>query len=212
MSDSACPATSRRHFLATVVPACAVSCLGFKCVLAQETKNMPVIIAGNEQPDHIFDAAYPRKLTYRQFFKIRYGESIQLAKAMQDEMGKEKLIEFLKKNTGNQMLDYGKAQAKEAGDRSLRRYTEQFRNIENYKNMLAMEIVEDTEKAFELKVTDCIWASTFRDAEAGELGYAMVCFGDYGWAEGFNPKITLVRDKTLMQGDTICNHRYVWQA
>jgi len=40
----------------------------------------------------------------------------------------------------------------------------------------------------------------------------MVCHGDYAWAEGFNPDIKLVRDKTLMQGDSICNHRYVWQG
>ena len=73
-----------------------------------------------------------------------------------------------------------------------------------------MEIVEDTEKAFELKITECIWASTFLNAKAGDIGYASVCFGDYAWAEGFNPKIKMIRDKTLMQGHELCNHRYVW--
>jgi len=162
--------------------------------------------------DHLFDAEYPRKLTYRQFMKIRYGESIQLAKAIQDEMGEEKAIAFLKKNTSKRLLNYGKSQASKAKDNSLREYTEQFRDVEGYKNMLTMEIVEDTENAFELKVTECIWASTFRDAAAGDLGNAMVCHGDYAWAEGFNPKIKLIRDKTLMQGNAICNHRYVWQG
>jgi hypothetical protein len=28
--------------------------------------------------------------------------------------------------------------------------------------------------------------------------------------KGFNPKIKLVRDKTLMQGHEYCNHRYIW--
>jgi hypothetical protein len=63
-----------------------------------------------------------------------------------------------------------------------------------------MEIVEDTDKAFELKVTECIWAATFLQAKAGEIGYAAVCYGDYAWAEGFKSKIKLIRDKTLMQG------------
>jgi hypothetical protein len=212
MNQSICSETSRRHFLTTVVPACALTCMGFKTALAQETKKAPAAGSGEDKPAHMFDTEYPRKLTYRQFLRVRYRESIELAKAMQEEMGQEKTIEFLKKNTSKRLLDYGKTQASESGDTSLRQYTEQFRDVDSYKNMLAMEIVEDNENAFELKVTECIWASTFRDAKAGELGFAMICYGDYAWAEGFNAKIKLVRDKTLMQGDAICNHRYVWQG
>ncbi len=76
-----------------------------------------------------------------------------------------------------------------------------------------MEIVEDTDQAFELKITECVWAAAFRDlGAAGELGFAMVCWDDYAWAESLNPKIKLVRDKTLMQGATYCNHRYIWRG
>ena len=57
-----------------------------------------------------------------------------------------------------------------------------------------MEIVEDTDTAFELKVGECIWADTFRRAE------------------GFNSKIEMVRDLTLMQGHSICNHCYLWKG
>ena len=131
---------------------------------------------------------------------------------MQEDMGEEETVEFLKKYTSKRMLEYGKAQAAKAEVAGLAEYTEQFRNIDGYKNMLTMEIVEDTEKAFALKVTGCVWASVFLDEDAGELGNAMVCHGDYAWAEGFNPKIKLVRDKTLMRGDDICNHRYIWQG
>lgn len=202
--------SNRRQFLATVVPACAIACLGCPAAFAQTEGKTP---AGEDEVPkdlHPFDAEYPRKLTYRQVIGARYRGSIQLAKALQEELGKEKTIEFLKKDTRRRSLDYGKSQAEKTNDHSLRQYTEQFRNLDNYKNTLVMEIVEDTEEAFELKVTECLWASTFRDAEAGEIGFAMVCHGDYAWAEGFNPKIELVRDKTLMQGAPICNHRYVW--
>lgn len=63
-----------------------------------------------------------------------------------------------------------------------------------------MEIVENTDAAYELKVTECMWAATFLAAKAGDIGWASVCFGDYAWAKGFNPKIKLVRGKT----------RYIW--
>jgi hypothetical protein len=204
--------TNRRQFLATVVPACAIACLGCSTALAQTEGKTPA--RGDEAPEdvHPFDVEYPRKLTYRQVIGARYRGSIRMAKALQEEMGREKTIEFLKSTTSQRMLDYGKSQAEKTDDHSLHSYTEQFRNVDSYKNTLVMEIVEDTDKAFELKVTECLWASIFRDAEAGEIGFAMVCHGDYDWAEGFDKRIQLVRDKTLMQGDAICNHRYVWQG
>lgn len=58
-------------------------------------------------------------------------------------------------------------------------------------------ILEDTDKVFKIKVTECLVANTFLRAKAGDIGYARVCWGDYAWAEGFNPKIKLIRDKTL---------------
>jgi hypothetical protein len=201
--------TNRRQFLATIVPACAIACLGCSTAFAQSEGKTPA--RGDEvlKDVHPFDAEYPKKLTYRQVIGARYRESIQLAKALQEDIGKEKAIDFLKSNTRERMLDYGKSQTEKSNDHSLHAYTEQFRNVDNYKNTLVMEIVEDSEEAFELKVTECLWASTFRDADAGDIGYAMVCYGDYAWAEGFSSKIEMVRDKTLMEGAPFCNHRYV---
>ena len=157
----------------------------------------------------MFDLEHPKKLTYKQYYALRYKGYIELARDLEREFGKEKTIELLKKFTTESWLQNGKAQAKEKSDLSLKAYTRQF-NPENYKNLLTMEIVEDTEKAYELKVTECIWATTFLNAKAGDIGYAAVCWGDYAWAQGFNPKIKLVRDKTLMQGHDCCNHRYIW--
>lgn len=203
--------TSRRHFLTTVAPACAATCLTFKLALAQEGAKAAVSGKGTAAGQHPFDAEFPHKMTYRRYYGTSYREAIELAKALQEEMGSEKAIEFLKNHTNKKMREYGEFQASKTEDHSLHQYTEQFRGLDSYKNSLVMEIVEDTSKAFELKVTGCVWASTFLAADAGDLGFAMVCHGDYGWAEGFNSRIKLVRDKTIMQGDAICNHRYIWQ-
>ena len=37
----------------------------------------------------------------------------------------------------------------------------------------------------------------------------MVCYPDYAIARGRNPKLKLIRTKTLMQGDECCRLRYV---
>jgi hypothetical protein len=81
-----------------------------------------------------------------------------------------------------------------------------------YSHVLTYTIVEDTEKVFEKRITECLFAKTFREADASDIGYATQCYGDYGRAEGFNPKIRLTLTKTLMQGDDYCNHRWVWEG
>lgn len=75
---------------------------------------------------------------------------------------------------------------------------------------LTMEIIEDTDTVFEIKVTDCLSAEAFLPYKAGDIGFARVCLGDYNWASDFNSNIKMVRDKTLMQGHDCCNHKYMW--
>ena len=78
--------------------------------------------------------------------------------------------------------------------------------------MLTLKVVEDTPEAYEVKSTEGLWAQTFRAKGAAEIGYALRCHRDYADCWGFNPKITLIRSKTLMQGDDCCNHRFVWEG
>ena len=194
----------RRQAITTILPACAPTCLGASPALAM-LQSGPT-----QKTPHRFDSDLERTLTNRQFLDMRYRDVIVLAKGLEKHMGREKAIAFLKKVTTEQMLERGKEQASQFPDDSLDSYVDQFRA--GYKNTLTMEIVRDSRKAFELKVTECLWADTFHRAGAGEIGFAWICWGDYAWARGFNPKIRLVRDKTLMQGHAYCNHRYIWEG
>lgn len=198
----------RRKFLGGVAAVCAIPCLGMQTLFAMSNDIENLLDQDPDQePKGKFDKTFPKELSYSQVFNMRYREFIELAKALEKEMGKEKLIAFLKEKTKNEMFEYGKVQAKKAEDKSLNSYVEQFRG-ENYKDLLTKEVVVDTETEFELKVTECIWASTFLKQEAGEIGFAAVCYGDYWWPKGFNENIKFERDKTLMQGHDCCNHKY----
>jgi len=205
MKESSMFNTNRRQFLSTILPACSMMCLGGSFALAQTQEEKEK----SSDEKHKFDKPFEGKLSNRQFYNVRYREYIRLTKALEKEMGKEKLIEFLKNYTKNNMMNYGQSHAKRSPDNTFATYIKTFKNP-RYENSLTMEIIEGTEKTFELKVTECIWATTFLNAKAGDIGYASVCFGDYAWAEGFNPNIKMIRDKTLMQGHECCNHRYVW--
>ena len=81
-----------------------------------------------------------------------------------------------------------------------------------WKHALTFDVMENTENAFEVKVTECLWAKTFRNNDAADIGYACICHSDFVAAEAFNPKMKLIRTKTLMQGHDCCNHRYIMKA
>ena len=199
---------TRRGFISGLAPVCALSCLSMKKAMAWNFSERDQI---QESSGHKFDKSYNRQLTYRQVSDIRYRNFISLAKDLEKEMGKEALIEFLKKRTLAQLLVEGKAYAKRSPDTSFRTFSNIFKNPW-MEASLTMEIIEDTDTVFEVKVTECLVGDTFLRAQAGEIGNAAVCIGDYTFAEGFNPKIKMIRDKTLTSGHSYCNHRYVWNG
>jgi hypothetical protein len=143
-----------------------------------------------------------------------YGRAfIPVLKFVSEEIGKEKLIPMLKRFSAARGKEVGEMLAKQYGGNDFPTWKKIF-NPDNpiYKTSLTFNVAEEKEDVYEINVTECIWASVFLKAEAGDLGFASVCFGDYAMATGFNPDFKMVRDKTLMQGHSCCNHRYLLRA
>jgi len=197
--------TSRRKFLVKTIPACALTCVGSKGLLGLRN------LSAQQEGKHKFDQPIDFTLTYRQFQRNTNRGKIQLIKTLIKELGEERAIEILKTDTRESALALGQRQAKSVKKNDFNTYVEMFRDPKGYKFTLTKEIVEDSEKAFELKVTECLYALPYIEAGlGGEVGFAALCYMDYFWPKGFNESIKLVRDKTLMQGHSCCNHRYVW--
>jgi hypothetical protein len=71
-----------------------------------------------------------------------------------------------------------------------------------WNDVLNLEVVENTPNLRIFKITKCLWAKTFREADASDIGYAVLCYGDYAPARLNNEK--LERETTLMQGHEYC--------
>jgi hypothetical protein len=153
----------------------------------------------------------PSGMTLEQVFQFAYGNTfIPTMNALAEKYGRREFIEKLKEAASDSVSQPVKNYVKSIPKNDLAAFTEIFkRPTPSFKNSLTFEITEDTEKAFEVKVTECLWAKTFRDAKAEDIGFACICFPDYAVARAFNPKMKMIRDKTLMQGHDCCNHRYV---
>ncbi len=69
-------------------------------------------------------------------------------------------------------------------------------------------LLEETPAKLRFEVRKCPLAEAMRRHGAPELGFAYHCAFDIGFCEGLNPAIRFTRTKTLMMGDTVCDHTY----
>ena len=75
-------------------------------------------------------------------------------------------------------------------------------------NLLEYEVLEDSDDKFAVKITKCKYADFYIEKGEPEIGYAMHCALDFGETEAYSSEIILERTKTIMQGDSCCNHCY----
>lgn len=202
----------RREWLAGVVPACAAVCL-IPCQMRGEggtVSGTPIL-----QEAHPFEAELKRPMTYRELMERRWGgDYIPIMNSLAERIGRAELLEMVRSATWEKNRLQGERMAQRSPDTSLRSLTMAFRKPNPkgiFSNSNVWEIVEDTESAFQIKLTKCLAAEVFLNHGAGDLGYASVCHADFGMPAGFNPAIELHRDRTLMEGDDHCNHRWVYR-
>lgn len=206
MSEQLVTDLDRRRFLTRVVPACSLACLYSGAAGADGAADSD---ASGHDGIHKFDVQFDRKISARQRVTEQNGELIELIKTLRGELDEEELIRLLELYSADYGRRVGQLQAESTPDTSFRTFVANFRPP-NYANSLTHEVTEDSEKVFQLRVTECVWAEVFRDAGlGGRIGHAAVCNMDYYWPTAFNKNFKMERDKTLMQGHEHCNHRYL---
>jgi hypothetical protein len=202
-------ASSRREFLLNIIPACSLFCFGCGSmsawIVGQEEQK-----AAEKKHKFLEDSG----MSFQEVFEFAYKSFARMMKSLGDEIGKDNLVEMMKRIIDNEI---NKEALKEAKDFQVKDFAS-FRAGERkepdrfWGHVQTYTIVEDTDKAIESRVTECLFAKTLRDADAAAIGYAYFCYGDFAMARAYNPKLRLIRTKTLMQGDDCCNHRYVWEG
>jgi hypothetical protein len=152
-------------------------------------------------------------MTFQEVFDFAYKKFVPVLQGLAKELGEDHFLEALKKVAFECALKAGQDNARQLPSNDFAAFTASGEERSHFsKHVLTLDIVEDTPQAFEVKVTECLWAKTFREMGAADIGYLLLCHTDYADCQGFNPKITLTRSKTLMQGDDCCNHRFVWEG
>jgi hypothetical protein len=58
-------------------------------------------------------------------------------------------------------------------------------------------------------VMRCKYAEMYERLGIKKLGSLLSCCRDYAFMEGFNPDLKLVRSRTIMDGDDVCDFCYI---
>lgn len=201
---------NRRSFLTNVLPSGAMLCIGSNNLLGTSRSY-------KKQKAPTAKHKFSRKsgMSFEEIFQFKYGPYISTLQRLANIIGKDKFIEMLKKTSAEVAEQRVKNIIPNLPKNDFDTYINTMIFTPLFKNTLSMEIVEKTDKVLEIKITECLWAKTIRELkepDAVDIGYALACYPEIATTEAFNPKLTVIRTKTLMQGHDCCNTRIVWEG
>ena len=206
-------ASSRRDFLLNVLPTGTLFCFG--------CGNLSTIASGQdrqktEEKKHKYQE--DSGMTIEGVLKYANETYVPVLQTLANNVGREKFLEMLKKASVENITQLVSAITKDFPKRDLAAFADMmtmivFNSFPTNK-MLTYEIVQKTDKVFEVKATECLAAKLFREMKAEDIGISVFCYPwcDNPISQAFNPKIKGSLPKNLMKGDDICIARFVWEG
>jgi hypothetical protein len=73
---------------------------------------------------------------------------------------------------------------------------------------LEVDTLLESDEHFEFNVTRCRYAEMYQEMGLGHIGQLLSCSRDGTFCEGFDDRITLKREQTIMDGAPCCTFRY----
>jgi hypothetical protein len=201
---------NRRRFLLGFLTAGTAVCLGRRDLLALDVRGEQQKDAGSE---HKFRA--DSEMTFEGVFRFAFQNYyIPTLQSLADEIGRGPFLEMLKRLRSQSVADATRQSVEKLPKNDFSTFVELSKQRKNrfVRHVLTDEVVEHTGNFVHSKITECLWAKVFREANAADIGYAAVCHPDFAMASAFNPKIKLVRRSTLMEGSEFCDFRYYWEG
>ena len=190
----------RRQLVANLCAVGSLACLGCARVLAAEGEP--------DTPPHKFAAA--SGMSFEEVYEFAYARGvIPMMKVLVDEVG----LDTIQAAASESVRRVAPARFAALPARDMAAWIAVLKTPDPLvDHVLTTEIVDESDTAVEVRITECLWAKTFREADAADLGYACICHPDFAMAKAFNPNMRMIRDKTLMEGHSHCNHRWVMEV
>jgi hypothetical protein len=129
-----------------------------------------------------------------------------LIRAFMEELGRDKALPIARKAIGSLARENGALLAERMGGnspahlaRSLKAWTAE--------GALEFEIVELSETSFYFNVVRCRYAEMYERLGMPDEALILFCGRDFDLVKGFNPRMTLTRTQTILEGKGYCDFR-----
>ncbi|MHA2096028.1 MAG: L-2-amino-thiazoline-4-carboxylic acid hydrolase [Candidatus Hodarchaeales archaeon] len=133
----------------------------------------------------------------------------ELIKGFAKDIGEDNALKIVKKVIEKDAVLSGKNLAVEVSGNSLEDLLKVVKEIWAKDGVMEIENISLNKKTLSFDVTRCGYAEMYQRMDILELGNLMSCSRDFAFMDGFNPEFELKRTKTIMEGDRVCDFRYV---
>ncbi len=140
--------------------------------------------------------------------KIQARVLVPLVKTLQAELGAARANHLVRRALGDIYRRYGEAFRRATPEADVGTIMASAFRAYSRDDALDYSVVEQTAESFAIDVTGCRYAAFYKALGEPELGFLLVCAGDFPVAEGIGGDIALERTQTIMQGASHCDFRY----
>jgi len=129
-----------------------------------------------------------------------------LIMAFVEEFGKDKVLKIVSRLIKSVARESGAELAQKLGNNTMGDFAE---GLSAWKagGGLEIEELELTQTKYNFDVIRCRFVDMYKELGMEDLGFVLSCSRDFDLVEGFNPKMKLVRTKTIMEGHDRCDFR-----
>jgi hypothetical protein len=162
---------------------------------------------------HKFDEKH--QISYRNLMREAFEGQVRLARALEEELGVDESHRIIYKTRVESDLNQVKQQLDEIGKPKnfdeFKRLMHLLHENEFASHLFTITYPVDNEEEALFLTTECIMAEVFKELDAEDLGYLMVCKPDFDTTPAYNGNVNLKRTKCLMLGDDCCDTTYCWK-
>jgi hypothetical protein len=131
-----------------------------------------------------------------------------LLRAFAREMGTEKALEVATAAIQEDAAAAGQTLAVQMGGNGLCEMARVVQEVWAQGGALEIDFQERSDTELRLQVTRCRYAELYEGLGLRDLGYCLSCSRDSAFVRGFNPRMTLQRMRTIMEGADSCDFRF----
>lgn len=129
---------------------------------------------------------------------------------MAREIGEARAQAIIDAAVSQAAIDAGRSFAERTGGGTNLRTFQDLQSLWTKDDALQIDVLRATETHFDYNVHRCRYAEAYREMGLGGIGHLLSCNRDGVFCQGYDPRITLERTQTLMEGAEHCDFRYTF--